>query len=75
MHHRAVWETKEQKMRLNRKYLYLMILVLSEVDRFENIYKCCNDIVTSKKDLIVSFHFQNNKLFYEEDNFLLNGLS
>lgn len=52
-----------------------MILVLSEVDGFENIYKCCNDIVTSKKDLIVSFHFQNNKLFYEEDNFLLNGLS
>jgi len=52
-----------------------MILVLRDVDRFENIHQCCIDIVMSKKDFIQSFHFQNNKLFYEKVNFVLNGLS
>lgn len=51
-----------------------MTLFLSEVDSFENIHKYCNDIVMSKKDLIVSFHFQKNKLLYEKVNFVLNGL-
>lgn len=37
-------ETKEKKMRLDRK-IYLIILILSEVDRSEKIHKCFNDIV------------------------------
>lgn len=38
-------ETKEKKMRLDRKKIYLIILILSEVDRSEKIHKCFNDIV------------------------------
>lgn len=38
-------ETKEKKMRLDRKKIYLIILILTEVDRSEKIHKCFNDIV------------------------------